>query len=588
MSRRRFTKSERQAAALISDRVDEGLDADHIKPYSSGGETSVENCQLISSRVNRSKGSKFMELREWQQRFVRKWDRRDSNASFLLVAIPGSGKTFASLTVASNWLAAGSDRRVVIVVPTDNLRSQWRDEAAKLGMELQTKEFGTDFKHGFQGCVTTYQSVAHQPMVYRKLCSVSPTLCIFDEMHHCGDDASFGKAVKEAFSLTRDRLLLSGTPWKTDGTPIPFVRYDGNGFPKADFRYDYPEALQHEVVRYLVFDYSGGEIEYEESGRVEEVNESITDDEASKRLTKLLDYEGDFICQQVRLAHRKLRECRRTIPDAAAMAACSDKRHAEQIARVIKKETGCKPSVIVSDSDIANDTVKGFRETDSEWLVAVRQVSEGTDIKRLQVLCYFTNYATEVFFRQIIGRVSRVRGLDDFEGYVYLPADPRLIQFAKNIENAQLHALRDQAAKESREIEQPDRDGIVFEPYTTRKTGVDVVLIANKQYPRQEAALIERAAEAAGVSMEKAATAFDIFRGGSVSEQITPEVAEPLEEKTNRIRAMCSKLAFRLSKLRDVHVSEIHGQFTRQDSMSFDQLKAKEKRLRRWIADESS
>ena len=99
------------------------------------------------------------------------------NASpFLLVAIPGGGKTVSALTAARNWMAAGSDRRVIVVVPTSNLKDQWKTEAVDFGIQLQTDEFGTNFKHGFQGCAVTYAGVASSPLVFRKLCAVSPVL----------------------------------------------------------------------------------------------------------------------------------------------------------------------------------------------------------------------------------------------------------------------------------------------------------------------------------------------------------------------------------------------------------------------------
>jgi superfamily II DNA or RNA helicase len=592
---RRFDRSKKIAAALTQDKDLGRLEADHIKPYSKGGNSSVENCQLITSLANKTKGDVFMDLRKWQSDFVKRWDDRKRDAAFLLVAIPGSGKTLVSLHVAQNWMLAGADRRLIVVVPTDNLRMQWRDEASSLGLELQTKEFGTNFKDGFQGCVTTYHSVAKQPMLYRKLCHLSaPTMVILDEIHHCGDEASFGKGIKEGFESAREKLLLSGTPWKTDGAPIPFVRYDGDGFPIADFRYDYPDALNDEVVRYLVFNHAGGEIVFEDTGRVEEVHEHIAEDDASKRLRKLLDPAGDFVRQQVRDAHNKLTECRKLIPDAAGLVACIDKSHAERIATVIKDVTGCKPSVIVSDGEIANDTVKSFRNKKSEWLVAVRQVSEGTDIKRLQVLCYFTNYATEVFFRQIIGRVSRIRemGDGDFEAYVYLPADPRLIRYAKNIENAQEQALREQAERDSRDVERGECD-FLPEAYSTRRSGLDVTLIGNRQYSKPEAELIERAAEAAGVSMEKMATGFDVWRNGDSGTSLTPPIGSSagasLEESTDKLRSECNKLAYKLSRILDVKVEKIHGQFrsqlgSSQSKMNESQLRYKKTELRKRIA----
>ena len=71
-SQRCFTKSQRYEMLLKADEVDNidgepiprwGIyskmyEADHIKPFSIGGETSVDNGQLIKKEYNRAKGAK--------------------------------------------------------------------------------------------------------------------------------------------------------------------------------------------------------------------------------------------------------------------------------------------------------------------------------------------------------------------------------------------------------------------------------------------------------------------------------------------------------------------------------------------------
>ena len=481
----------------------------------------------------------------------------------------------AALEACRKWMAAGSDRRIIIVVPTDNLREQWKEEAARFGMELQTKEFGTNFKHGFQGAVATYQLVANQPLVFRKLCSVAPTMVVFDEIHHCGDEAHFGNGVKLAFELAKERLLMSGTPWKSDGTPIPFVKYDGNGYAVGNFSYDYPRALNEDVVRYLVFDHAKGIIRNDCTGEVETLSQEISEQEAAQRLKKLLDPSGEYVREQIASAHRKLIECRKSIPDAAALAACIDQFHAVKVAALIREVTGCEPSVIVSDSEIENDSVKEFRNSRKEWLVSVRKVSEGTDIKRLQVLCYLTNTTSELFFRQLVGRVSRVRGMDDFEAYVYLPADPRLIRCAQNIENAQVQALRDITEKESRELAERQQGTLQFDSYSTLHDGTEVVLIGSERVPLETAKEIERVAEATGLSMQKVMQVMSMVKGRVFEAKPREQRADCKEDRMDGLRTKCNKAAFRLAKLLDVHVGQVHGRFKRQEDMSEPELQSK-------------
>jgi len=577
--KRAFSKKQKLAVELVSDRTG---DADHIEPHTKGGQTTVENCQIIAPSTNKKKGVFKFTPRKWQQEFLESWDRRISGSPFMLIAIPGSGKTMATLEAARRWLSAGPDRRLIVVVPTDNLRTQWSKEAVKFGLELQTKELGTNFRHGFHGGVATYHLVGNNSMMFRKMCSVAPTMVIFDEIHHCSDDGEshFGNGIKEGFELATETLSMSGTPWKTKGDPLPFVRYDGSGRAIGNYQYDYPHALRDGVVRYLAFDHAKGKLKNDFTGEEYDLNEDISDTDAAFRLNKLLDPEGEYVRKQVRDAHRKLMECRRSVPDAGGLAVCKDQNHAIRVAKTIKQETGCDPSIIVSDADLENDSVEGFRKSTKEWLVAVKKVSEGTDIKRLQVLCYLTNTVSELFFRQVIGRVSRVRDLEDHEGYVYLPADPRLITSAKNIENAQIMAIKDQAAQETREFERGENQ-LDFTTYTTEHTGSDFMLIGNERVPIAEARKIERIAEQERVSMQKVRQIALLLGAGAITESAPTHEPEEttLEERCNVKRKKINKVAFRLSRLLECEPGQVHGKFPKQSQMSESQLEEKYRQI---------
>jgi superfamily II DNA or RNA helicase len=573
---RQFSRKQRDAVSIVTGRHG---DADHIIPHSSGGSTSGENCQMLGSNINRRKGSFVYKPREWQEEFHREWDARKKK-SFLMIVIPAGGKTMAALETCRRWMAAGTDRRIVVVVPTDNLREQWREEAVKFGIDLQSKEFGTNFKDGFQGGVTTYSFVANNSAMFRKLCSVAPTMVVFDEIHHCGDEAHFGRGIVEAFEHARERLLLSGTPWKTDGTAIPYVTYDGSGYAIGDFFYDYPRALNESVVRYLVFDYSRGTITNDVTGSTQALSSEVSDDEASRVLLRILDPRGAFVREQIRQAHQKLLEVRNTTPDAGALAACVDQNHAIQIAETIRSVTGCTPSLIVSDQSIENDTVRDFRKSRTEWLVAVRKVSEGTDIKRLQVLCYLTNTVTELFFRQLIGRVSRYRDGEDREGYVFLPADPRLIRCAQNIENAQVQAVRDQEDLDLRE-RQEERKERPFESFSTAHDGTEVVMIGSEPVPGDQAEKIRCASEKTGVPMQKVLEVLRFAEGFSCSSE-QPQRAVTKEEEMDSLRDKCQKKAWQLARVlvgksgdAASKVKEIHLRFRPQGEMTEDELRRK-------------
>ena len=570
---RRFTLRQINAVRMVT-----GLDgeADHIVPFAHGGATQVENCQMISREANRKKGARMIEFREWQQEFLRAWEDRQLS-DFMLIAIPGGGKTIAALEVARRWIQSGRNRAVIVVVPSITLQEQWRDEAVQFGVELQTKEFGTSFKSGFHGGAATYAKIASEPTLFRTICSRYHTLVIMDEVHHCGDDMAYGDAVRHAFALAKEKLLMSGTPWKTCGTPIPFLNYDASGMVVGDFVYDYKAALAEKVIRNLVFDYSRGTVTNDSTGETLTVASESSEQEVSAALRRLLTPRGDFVREQIRQAHDRLMNIRQTIPDAAAMAACVDQQAAQAIAETIFEVTGCRPAVIVSDTDATTDTVKAFRNSRKEWLVAVRKVSEGTDIKRLQVLCYLTNTTAELFFRQLIGRVSRFRNQGDRQGYVFLPADPRLIEAAQNIEELQRLAKREQEDIEDEILERPrdPRLPLTCGSFTSAHDGADVLLAGTEIVPSEIAHIVRAAADAHGVTLQQA---LGIVRMTQAMEHTAPPQEIPAvskEEAMGDLRRKCQRAANTLARLAGIEAADVHKRFKRQRDMSEQELRLK-------------
>jgi superfamily II DNA or RNA helicase len=99
--------------------------------------------------------------------------------------------------------------------------------------------------------------------------------------------------------------------------------------------------------------------------------------------------------------------------------------------------------VVTSDDPTASGLLTAFAAGTSQWLVAVRMVSEGVDIPRLRVGVYATTTTTDLFFRQAVGRFVRwVPGVREQRAWLYLPDDPRLRARAAEIAEARRHSLR--------------------------------------------------------------------------------------------------------------------------------------------------
>jgi superfamily II DNA or RNA helicase len=61
-------------------------------------------------------------------------------------------------------------------------------------------------------------------------------------------------------------------------------------------------------------------------------------------------------------------------------------------------------------------------------------ISEGTDIPRLQVCCYLSRVRTELYFRQVLGRILRRRAARDYSSSLLMIAETELIKFAKRVD----------------------------------------------------------------------------------------------------------------------------------------------------------
>jgi superfamily II DNA or RNA helicase len=281
--------------------------------------------------------------------------------------------------------------------------------------------------------------------VHRRRCTEAPTLLIADEPHHMGEQAAWGRSTREAFASARFRLLLSGTPFRSDNTPIPWVAYDEDGVSRADYAYGYTDALLERVCRPVTFHTYDGEMEWMSDGRRRRADFGVVlpPAEAARRLRTALDPDGDWVGHVLRDAHAQLVELRAgDHPDAGGLVIAADKEHAERLADRLARITGDRPDVVTSDAPDASARIARFAAGSGAWLVSVLMVSEGVDVPRLRVGVYATGARTELFFRQVIGRfIRRTPTPKDQMSHVFLPSDPTLKRLAVEIEEERNHAL---------------------------------------------------------------------------------------------------------------------------------------------------
>lgn len=515
-SQRLFTPKQRSALYWAANGKCEecGMDldphdwhADHTVPHSFGGKTDVINGRALCPACNLKKGDSMiypyaqhlnswpetLKLRQWQERFLERWLLLcDPNAGgqkdFLMAVVPAAGKTTASLKAAHEGLRRGWFGRIVVVVPSRNLVTQWVEEANSKGIDLQEVE---DYGRGITepkdaaGIVTTYQTVAANPDRFRKYTSTVETLVIGDEIHHCGekDHLAWGVGMRVAFNHESTlRLVSSGTPFRTDNAEIPFVTYNEKSIEKedgvleiqrvarADFEYGYGDALRDGVVRDILFPTWDSRVSWRRAGQ--EFTHTFQDDLegqlSSDRLRAALDLRGEWLPEVIKNAHERLMTIRQEEghPNAGGLVICKDKDHADGVAKLIEKITGQYPIVAHSEIEDASDLIDKFRKSSAPWIVTVRMVSEGVDIKRLRVGIYATNYKTRLFFLQAIARTTRYDGTvpglaNDGQpvgqpAWFYVPDDPDLQEYMAQIMELCVHHISDDI--------QIDQDGLTKSP----------------------------------------------------------------------------------------------------------------------------
>ncbi len=388
-------------------------------------------------------------LRAWQTAALEHYFT-DSPRDFLAVATPGAGKTTFALTVAAELLSRRVVDRVTVVAPTEHLKTQWAEAAARAGIPIDPSYSGRKGRtsQDYVGVAVTYAGVAVNPLAHRIRTERFKTLVILDEVHHAGDALSWGEAVREAFEPAQRRLALTGTPFRSDINPIPFVSYaegnDGVQRSLADYTYGYAQALADHVVRPVLFMAYSGEMTWRTRAGDEvaaRLGEPLTKDLTAQALRTALDPSGAWMPSVLAAADKRLTEVRRHVPDAGAMVIASDQDSARSYAGLLKAITGERPTVVLSDEKAASKRISAFSEGDDRWLVAVRMVSEGVDVPRLAVGVYATRTATPLFFAQAVGRFVRARRRGETAS-VFLPSVPNLLGFASEMEVERDHVLQ--------------------------------------------------------------------------------------------------------------------------------------------------
>lgn len=493
-----------------------------------------------------------MRLRAWQQRLIETL-RGFGGSSFLVVACPGAGKTIGTGAAIKELLVRFQAEQLIVVCPTTALRAQWADALHGFALPLDPRFRNADgvIRRGFTGVVVTYQQVASQPDLFDHLCGRKRSIVVFDEIHHASEESSWGERMQRAFERACFRLSLSGTPFRSDGNPIPFIRYEDEK-SVADFAYEYAEAVRDGVVRPVEFPRHGGKVSWHANGAVfnatfDDPLEKIDD---ARRLRTALSAENDYMRVVIRAADERLTALRKGgMPEAAGLLIADDIEHARAIARLFVDLGLIAPVVVASDEDDPHGKIESFSGSHDRWIIAVNMISEGVDIPRLTVLVYATCRRTELFFRQAVGRVVRARAADP-EGLlasVFIPADQKLTALAKRIEEEIRHELR-----RGNELADDEDDDLVlltrrsdFRPLTAEAEQAETI-IDGVLYSPDELARARELQQQLSLGDDKLPTLLQSFRSATQPTDATPahrRVDELRDEMTRLVGDYTERIA---------------------------------------------
>lgn len=377
-------------------------------------------------------------LRNWQKTCVDKAlnKYKSGNKHFLTQATPGAGKTVMSAHVSKQLLDANMIDLIICFSPSVNVANGFTETFARI---LQCSFNG---KLGSLGTSLTYQAIQYIDERFWETISKHRVLAIFDEIHHCSGETlaeanAWGEQViVKVQKATTYTLALTGTPWRSDSLPISLSSYsDPEGKIICDYQYTLEQAILDKVCRKpkLVL-VDNEKLQYtspDERKSYASIQALFKEQKIS--YSSILE-DSDALTHILKLSADKLNSIRTENHNAAGLIVASSVAHARQIQTILNEQLK-QSSVMVSYHDPnAQSIIEQFKNGDSPWIISIGMISEGTDIPRLQVCCHLSNVRTELYFRQVLGRILRITDGSNQEAWLYTFAEANLVKFSEEIE----------------------------------------------------------------------------------------------------------------------------------------------------------
>ncbi len=135
------------------------------------------------------------------------------------------------------------------------------------------------------------------------------------------------------------------------------------------------------------------------------------------------------------LGCEQLAKIRIDSPNAGGLVVAASVQHAQTIRDILSQKFDQTVSIVTYRHAEPLAEIERYRYSNIEWIVSVGMISEGTDIPRLQVCCHMSSVKTELYFRQVLGRILRMDSSAIQQAWLFTFAEQNLLQFAERIED---------------------------------------------------------------------------------------------------------------------------------------------------------
>lgn len=377
-----------------------------------------------------------MQLRRWQEACINeamvKYQYLHSH--FLCLATPGAGKTAMASILANELFKQNKIDLVMCFSPSKVVATDF-----KLALEKHTKKRFCGGL-GSLGVSLCYHSLLTLSERFWSLFEHNRVFVIFDEIHHCAGgtihtaNAWGGQILANIQGKAAYSLALSGTPWRSDNIPIALSNYcEENGNIHCDFTYGLNEAINDGVCRVPhITALDSKEIKVVDNN--EETNyRSFSDLLQNSNCTYMDVIEYPLVIKKLlKLAQSKLNHLRKSHSDAGGLIVATSVEHAKQIKEMLFLIGELSEIVTYRELNPVS-IIEIFKQNQAKWIISVGMISEGTNIPRLRVCCYLSQVKTELYFRQVLGRIMRVHHNSEEKAYLFMPAHPKLMEYAQRI-----------------------------------------------------------------------------------------------------------------------------------------------------------